>query len=156
MATAHPLVAENGKWYLDGAAGAKEIVYRRIGRNELGPLQCAVALSTHSWSTPPWGMMANPGLFAAKLRSDPGQHNGLYWPVGEGEPASPAGEEVVRAAAEGYRAVVGQRTPIMATTTVSCMLRSRCQWGQKEYFVEGQLRDGVALLAWPADCHPAG
>ena len=77
------------------------------------------------------------GLFAAKLRSDPGQHNGLYWPVGEGEPASPAGEEVVRAAAEGYRAVVGQRTPIMATTTVSCMLRAAANGGRKSTLSKG-------------------
>ena len=107
-----PLVAADGKWYLDGAAGAKEIAYRRIGRNELGAIavcrgfidaQIEYAAMGHDGQTA--------GLFAAKLRSDAGQQNGLYWPVGEGEPASPAGEEVVSAAAEGYKTVVGQRTP---------------------------------------------
>ena len=38
-----PIVAENGKWYLDGAAGADEIVYRRIGRNELAAMQVVLA-----------------------------------------------------------------------------------------------------------------
>jgi hypothetical protein len=31
-----PIVKRNGKWLLDGAAGADELVYRRVGGNELG------------------------------------------------------------------------------------------------------------------------
>ncbi len=33
-----PIVKVDGKWHLDGAAGADELVYRRIGRNELGAI----------------------------------------------------------------------------------------------------------------------
>ncbi|MFM5589560.1 DUF2950 family protein, partial [Aeromonas rivipollensis] len=153
-----PLVTENGKWYLDGAAGAKEIVYRRIGRNELGAIavcrgfidaQIEYAAMGHDGQTA--------GLFAAKLRSDAGQQNGLYWPVGEGEPASPAGEEVVSAAAEGYKAVVGQRTPYHGYYyRILYAQGAAANGGSKEYFVEGQLRDGVALIAWPADYANSG
>ncbi|MGE6286177.1 DUF2950 domain-containing protein [Aeromonas media] len=153
-----PLVAADGKWYLDGAAGAKEIAYRRIGRNELGAIavcrgfidaQIEYAAMGHDGQTA--------GLFAAKLRSDAGQQNGLYWPVGEGEPASPAGEEVVSAAAEGYKAVVGQRTPYHGYYyRILYAQGAAANGGSKEYFVEGLLRDGVALIAWPADYANSG
>jgi hypothetical protein len=33
-----PIVKKVGKWYLNGAEGADELVYRRIGRNELGAI----------------------------------------------------------------------------------------------------------------------
>ncbi|MEG3024456.1 MAG: DUF2950 domain-containing protein [Aeromonas sp.] len=153
-----PLVTADGNWYLDGAAGAKEIVYRRIGRNELGAIavcrgfidaQLEYAAVGHDGQTA--------GLFAAKLRSDAGQQNGLYWPVAKGEPASPAGEEVVSAAAEGYKAVVGQRTPYHGYYyRILYAQGAAADGGKKEYFVDGQLRDGVALIAWPADYATSG
>ena len=39
-----------------------------------------------------------PGIYALKLVSDQGLHNGLYWPTAEDEPASPAGPFVAAAA----------------------------------------------------------
>ena len=33
-----PLVRRDGRWYFDGAEGADEIVYRRVGANELGAI----------------------------------------------------------------------------------------------------------------------
>ena len=33
-----PAVKRNGKWVLDGNAGADELVYRRVGENELGAI----------------------------------------------------------------------------------------------------------------------
>ena len=134
------------------------VAYRRIGRNELGAIavcrgfidaQIEYAAMGHDGQTA--------GLFAAKLRSDAGQQNGLYWPVGEGEPASPAGEEVVSAAAEGYKTVVGQRTPYHGYYyRILYAQGAAANGGSKEYFVEGQLRDGVALIAWPADYANSG
>ena len=34
-----PIVKRDGKWYLDGAAGADEVIYRRVGANELGAIR---------------------------------------------------------------------------------------------------------------------
>ena len=44
-----PVIQFEGRWYLDGDAGADEMVYRRIGRNELGAIAVCrgfVGLST--------------------------------------------------------------------------------------------------------------
>ncbi len=153
-----PIVAKDGKWYLDGAAGADEIVYRRIGRNELGAIavcrgfidaQLEYAAAAHDGN--------EPGLFAAKLRSDPGQHNGLYWPTTAGEPQSPAGEAVARAAAEGYKAVTGKRKPYHGYYYRMLFAQGpNANGGATEYFVDGKLTQGVALLAWPADYAASG
>jgi hypothetical protein len=153
-----PIVKADGKWYLDGAAGADEIVYRRIGHNELGAIavcrgfidaQMDYAAMEHDGN--------EAGIFAAKLRSDPGQQNGLYWPTAEDEPPSPAGEAVARAAAEGYKAVTGKRTPYHGYYYRMLFAQGpHATGGSREYFVDGLLTQGVALLAWPADYEASG
>jgi hypothetical protein len=153
-----PIVAKEGKWYLDGAAGADEIVYRRIGRNELGAIAVCRGFIDAQLEYAAAGHDGNePGVFAAKLRSDPGQQNGLYWPTAEGEPASPAGEAVARATAEGYRAVTGKRKPYHGYYYRMLFAQgANANGGATEYFVDGQLTQGVALLAWPADYGASG
>jgi hypothetical protein len=106
-----PLAHTGGKWYWDGKAGKDEILYRRIGHNELAAInvckgivaaQHDYAASTHD------GQPA--GSYAARIVSEPGKQNGLYWEVKEGEPESPAGPMVAQAAQEGYD-TSGKRTP---------------------------------------------
>jgi len=153
-----PIVKQGEKWFLDGAAGADEIVYRRIGRNELGAIAVCRGFIDAQMEYVVEGHDGNePGVFAAKLRSDPGLHNGLYWPTAEGEPPSPAGEAVVRAAAEGYKAVVGKRKPYHGYYyRILFAQGANANGGAKEYFEDGFLTQGVALLAWPADYATSG
>lgn len=153
-----PIVEKDGKWYLDGAAGADEIVYRRVGRNELGAIAVLRGFIDAQLEYAAAGHDGNePGVFAAKLRSDPGMQNGLYWPTNEGEPQSPAGEAVARAAAEGYRAVTGKRKPYHGYYYRMLYAQgANANGGAAEYFVDGQLTQGVALLAWPADYGASG
>lgn len=153
-----PIVEKDGKWYLDGAAGADEIVYRRVGRNELGAIAVLRGFIDAQLEYAAAGHDGNePGVFAAKLRSDPGMQNGLYWPTNEGEPQSPAGEAVARAAAEGYRAVTGKRKPYHGYYYRMLFAQgANANGGAAEYFVDGQLTQGVALLAWPADYGASG
>jgi hypothetical protein len=153
-----PIVKVQGKWYLDGKAGADEIVYRRIGRNELGAIAVCRGFIDAQLEYAAVGHDGNaPGLFAAKLRSDPGLHNGLYWPTAEGEPPSPAGDAVARAAAEGYKAVVGKRKPYHGYYYRMLFAQGdNANGGAKEFFVDGYLTQGIALLAWPADYGNSG
>jgi len=153
-----PIVKKGEKWYLDGAAGADEIVYRRIGRNELGAIAVCRGFVDAQMEYVVEGHDGNePGIFAPKLRSDPGLHNGLYWPTAEGEPPSPAGEAVARAAAEGYKAVVGKRKPYHGYYYRMLFAQgANANGGAKEYFEDGFLTHGVALLAWPADYATSG
>ena len=153
-----PIVKRDGKWYLDGAAGVDEIVYRRIGRNELGAIAVSRGFVDAQMDYAADGHDGNPpGLFAAKLRSDPGQQNGLYWPSAQGEPQSPIGAAVAKAAAEGYRAVAGKRLPYHGYYYRMLFGQGpAAAGGEADYYVDGVLAQGVALIAWPAEYGVSG
>jgi hypothetical protein len=134
-----PLVDSGGKWYFDGVAGKEEILYRRIGHNELSAIdvckgvidaQHEYAASSHE------GQPA--GTYASRVVSEPGKQNGLFWEVKEGEPASPAGPLLAGASAEGY-SNYGQRVPYHGY--FYRMLKSST---------------GFTFLAYPAQYHSSG
>jgi len=153
-----PLVRRDGKWMFDGAAGLEEVAFRRIGRNELGAI--AVCLGFHDAqheyaSTGHDDMPA--GLYASKLISDLGTHNGLYWPAVEGEPVSPVGPFVAQAAAQGYRRAAGDVRPYHGYQYRGLFKQGpHANGGAKEYFDKGALVNGFALLAWPAEYGTSG
>src|SRR6267154_78010 len=93
-----PLVNKGNQWYFDTAAGEKEILYRRIGRNEMSTIHVCRELATAQREY----NSAADNKYAQKIFSDEGQHNGLYWKAGDGEPQSPIGPLVALAVAEGY------------------------------------------------------
>jgi hypothetical protein len=155
-----PIVKRDGKWLFDGVAGAEEIVYRRIGRNELGAIAVCHGFLDAQTEYAAQGHDSNPaGIYATKLLSSPGKHDGLYWKTAEGEAPSPAGDAVAEAAEEGYRAVgaSGERRPYHGYYYRMLFAQGmNARGGAAEYFVDGQLTQGVALLAWPAEYGVSG
>lgn len=155
-----PIVKREGKWLFDGVAGAEEIVYRRIGRNELGAIAVCRGFLDAQTEYAAQGRDGNPaGIYAAKLLSSPGKHDGLYWKTAAGEAPSPAGDAVADAAEEGYRAVSanGERMPYHGYYYRMLFTQgANAPGGASEYFVDGQLTQGVALLAWPAEYGVSG
>jgi hypothetical protein len=97
-----PLAHKGAVWYFDTAAGKQQILYRRVGRNELATIQVCremVDAEKEYYSQPHDGSDKH---YAEKIFSDPGKQNGLYWKTASGEPESPIGPLVAAAAAEGY------------------------------------------------------
>src|SRR5258707_8716248 len=74
-----PLVNNHGTWFFDTAAGKDEILFRRIGKNELAAVEACRQLveAQRQYFTRPSGKLSQ--QFAQKLVSDKGRHNGLYW-----------------------------------------------------------------------------
>ncbi len=96
-----PLMHKAGQWYFDTAAGKQEILYRRIGRNELAVIQvCAELVDAEKeyYGQAHDGDAAH--QYAEKFWSDPGKHNGLYWQSAAGEPESPIGPLVAQAVSD--------------------------------------------------------
>jgi len=150
-----PIVRRDGKWYLDGAAGADELVYRRIGRNELGAIAVCRGYvdAQHDYAAVDHDG-EGAGIYAHKLVSDPGTQNGLYWEVTEGEAQSPVGPFIAAAAAEGYKAGAGayhgyRYRPLFRQG-------ENANGGAIDYFDKGVLRNGFALIAWPAQYGVSG
>lgn len=106
-----PLIHAKQVWYFDGAAGKDEILYRRIGHNELNAINVCkgVVAAQHDYAAKEHdGQPA--GTYAPHIVSEPGKQNGLYWEVKESEDPSPAGPMLAQANAEGYD-TSGKRTP---------------------------------------------
>jgi len=149
-----PLVSKGGSWYFDTAAGGKQILYRRIGRNEMSTIRVCqelVAAEKEFSATQHSG-------YAQKILSDEGQHNGLYWRAAAGEPKSPIGPLVAAAVAEGYaRRADGAPTPYRGYYYRVLTRQGKSgRGGAKNYILNGKMTEGFAFLAYPAEYRSSG
>jgi hypothetical protein len=153
-----PIVRSDGNWRFDGEAGVDEMIYRRVGANELGAIDVCRGFVDAQLEYASEGRDGDPpGIYALKLVSDEGLHNGLYWPTAEDEPPSPAGPFVAAAAGEGYRRVEGERTPYHGYYYRMLYAQGpHANGGARDYFKDGLLTEGFALVAWPADYGSSG
>jgi Protein of unknown function (DUF2950) len=151
-----PAVRRNGMWVLDGEAGADELVYRRVGENELGAISVLRGFVDAQQEYAAVGHDGDPaGIYALKLVSDPGLENGLYWETAEGEEPSPAGAFVASASGEGYRSGAG--TPYHGYRYRMLYRQgANANGGARDYFKGGVLTEGFGLVAWPAEYGSSG
>ena len=113
-----PLVRIAGKWYFDSKAGRDEILFRRVGANELDTIEVVrgfveaqkeYALERHDDSPV--------HQYAQRIISTPGKQDGLYWKNADGSDGGPISEAVARAIEEGY--AVDPDPRITATSLMS-------------------------------------
>jgi hypothetical protein len=88
-----PLMSKDNSWYFDAGAAKQEILYRRIGENELSTIRVCQELETAEKEY----RAAQHNEYAQKVFSDEGQHNGLYWKAADGQLQSPIGPLVAAA-----------------------------------------------------------
>jgi len=147
-----PLVKTGNVWQFDAEEGKAEVLARRIGRNELGVIGLCrfyVGMQKEYASQPHDGKPA--GLFAQRLRSSPGRQDGLYWQTKPGEKRSPLGDLAAEAAAEGYGPNESGSSPFWGYHfRILTAQGATAPGGKKNYVVDGDMRDGFALLAYPA------
>lgn len=152
-----PLVQKNGSWQFDTARGREEILYRRIGRNELAAIQVVLAYvdaqNDYAAMNPTGGKVDS---YAQQFVSTPGRKDGLYWSSSANEPRSPLGELAVLATAEGYRLGEG-RTPYHGYYyRILKAQGASAPGGAVDYLVNGDMIGGFALVAYPAEYGNSG
>ena len=149
-----PLVSKDGSWYFDTAAGKKEILYRRIGRNEISAIRVCQELAAAEKEY----YATHHGEYAQKIFSDEGQHNGLYWKAADEELQSPIGPLVASAVAEGYaKKPNGAPTPYRGYYfRILTRQGSNSPGGPKNYVVYGRMNEGFAFVAYPAEYRSSG
>jgi len=149
-----PLVRSGTGWQFDVAAGAQEIVNRRIGENELDAIAMmhgfvAAQRVYAGESRDGTGVRG----FARKLVSAVGRKDGLYWTAdnSKGESPSPfaatigepgAGDVVILRNGYYYRILTAQG--------------ASAPGGAYSYVVNGRLLAGFALIAYPAAYRTTG
>ncbi|HKT49742.1 MAG TPA: DUF2950 domain-containing protein [Candidatus Angelobacter sp.] len=153
-----PLVKKQGKWYFDTKAGHDEILYRRIGANELdaiqlcrGYVEAQKAYAQEAHGNPPVHQ------YAQKIISTPGQKDGLFWRNEDGSPGGPISEAVARALEEGYSDKSDKPKPYHGYYFKILQGQGpNTPLGEINYNINGVMIGGFALVAVPAEYRVTG
>lgn len=150
-----PLVNNRTGWEFDTAAGRREILYRRIGRNELDAIQTSLAfVDAQNEYAEKDRTGEGAGVYAQRIVSSPGKKDGLFWR--DDRDPSPLGELAAQASADGYKA--GDE-PAPYHGYYFRILRAQgsdAPGGALNYVVKGKMIGGFALIAYPAEYGNSG
>ncbi len=149
-----PIVRNNGKWRFDTKAGREDMLFRRIGTNELDAIQIChgyVEAQYEYASQKHDGAEAN--QYAQRVISTPGKHDGLVWRTSNGSWDGPVSEGIAKALQEGYSDLSpyhGYYFKILKGQGPAAPL------GQMNFVVNGAMIGGFGLAAAPAQYRVTG
>ena len=154
------IVASDAGWSFDAESAREEVLYRRIGRNELDVIELLdgyVRAQEAYRAADPDGDGV-PG-YASGILSTPGTRDGLYWPSEPGVPDSPIGDFLARAAADGYNVgdVDSDPDPYFGYYyRVLAKQGASAPGGAMDYAINGHMVAGHAMLAFPSNYGDTG
>lgn len=150
-----PLVKSREKWAFDAKAGRQELLYRRIGANELDAIAICRGYveAQHEYALQPHeGYDVN--QYAQRIISTPGKQDGLAWQNADGTWDGPVGEKIARAIEQGYTSrsepYHGYFFRILKGQGPAAPL------GEMDFVVKGVMIGGFALVAAPAEYGVSG
>ena len=150
-----PLVKKGGKWYFNTKEGKQEILFRRIGENELNAITvCRGYVSAQMEYASEIHDDSGINQYAQKIISTPGKQDGLFWKNADGTPDGPIGDEVAKALDEGYTSGKGGFHGYYFK-----ILKGQgpaAPNGAINYVIEGVMIGGFALVAVPAEYRVTG
>jgi hypothetical protein len=150
-----PLVKKGAKWYFDAAAGRQEILYRRVGRNELDAIQICLGFveAQHEYALEKHdGAPVN--QYAHRIISTPGRQDGLAWSNADGTWEGPIGENIAKSIERGYS---DRSSPYHGYFFK--VLKGQgpaAPMGKMDFEVNGYLIGGFALIAFPSQYQVTG
>jgi hypothetical protein len=144
-----PLVKRSDKWFFDAPAGRQELLYRRIGANELDAIQICHGYVEAQYD---YAFQKRDGYdvnqYAQRVIATPGKQDGLAWQNVDGTWGGPIGERIAHAIEEGYasgKTYHGYFFRILKGQGPAAPL------GEIDYVVKGAMIGGFALVAAPAE-----
>src|SRR5580765_3827357 len=145
-----PLVKRGDKWSFDSKEGWQELLYRRIGANELDAIAICHGYveAQHEYALQPHeGYDVN--QYAQRIISTPGKQDGLAWQNPDGTWGGPVGEKIAIAIEQGYTSrsdpYHGYFFKILKGQGPEAPL------GEMDFVVNGVMIGGFALVAAPAE-----
>jgi len=148
-----PLVKHAGAWRFDVKAGARQIIDRRIGRNEIHVIGTARRyVEAQAFYAARLAAHGGKREFAQRIASAPGQRDGLYWPTANGDEESPLGPMVAIAEMRGYQPPTDtDHQPYEGYIfRVLTAQGEHAPGGARSYLADGHMTGGFALVAYPA------
>src|SRR5262245_10377349 len=150
-----PIVKEASGWRFDTTAGKREILLRRIGRNELDAIELCRGYveAQEEYASEPRGG-ATTTQYAQRVIGSAEKQDGLAWRDADGTWRGPIGEAIARAIDEGYSSKSepyhGYYFKILKGQG------PHAPFGALEYVVKGMMIGGFALVAAPAQYEVTG
>jgi Protein of unknown function (DUF2950) len=150
-----PLVKRNGRWSFDSKAGRQQIMFRRIGENELDAIQiCRGFVEAEQEYSLKKHDNSGVNQYAQRIISTPGKQDGLAWQNTDGSWGGPIGETVAKALDQGYTSKSspyhGYFFKVLKGQGPAAPL------GQFDFMVKGLMIGGFALAAAPAQYRVTG
>jgi hypothetical protein len=149
-----PIVKTGSKWSFDAKAGRQELLYRRIGRNELDAIQICHGYveAQHEYAYKKReGYDVN--QYAQRVVSTSGKQDGLAWQNPDGTWGGPIGEKAAVAIEQGYtrgEPYHGYFFKVLKGQGPAAPL------GEMDFLVKGVMIGGFALAAAPAEYRVTG
>ena len=150
-----PIVKLGAKWAFDAQAGRQELLYRRIGSNELDAIDICRGYveAQHDYALQKReGYDAN--QYAQRIVSTSGKQDGLGWQNPDGSWGGPIGEKIAHAIEQGYSSNAepyhGYFFKILKGQSPAAPL------GEMDFVVKGVMIGGFALVAAPAEYGETG
>ena len=144
-----PIVKKGNKWFFDGKAGLQELLYRRIGANELDAIQICHGYVEAQYE---YAMQPREGFdvnqYAQRIISNPGKQDGLAWQNADGTWGGPIGEKIAQAIDQGYsisEPYHGYFFKVLKGQGPDAPL------GKMDFVVKDVMIGGFALVAAPAE-----
>jgi hypothetical protein len=144
-----PLVKQGGQWLFDTKAGQQELLYRRIGANELDAIQVCRGYVDAQYD---YAFQKRDGYdvnqYAQRIISSPGKQDGLAWQTADGTWEGPIGEKIALAIQQGLDSgepYHGYFFKILKGQGPAAPL------GAMNFVVKGVMIGGFALAAAPAE-----
>lgn len=150
-----PLVKTGEKWFFDSKAGRQELLYRRIGSNELDAIElCEGYVEAQNEYAVQQRKLYDVNQYAQRIISTPGKKDGLAWQNSDGTWGGPVGENIARAIQQGYTSTSepyhGYFFKILKGQGPAAPL------GDMDFVVKGVMIGGFALVAAPAEYDVTG
>ena len=149
-----PLVKSGEKWLFDSKAGRQELLYRRIGANELDAIAICrgyVDAQDEYALQPRTGYEVN--QYAQRIVSTPGKQDGLAWQNPDGTWGGPISETPGQ---------LNRAIPLARSLTMGIFSRiltgqgQAAPLGKMDFVVQGAMIGGFALVAAPAEYKVTG
>ena len=150
-----PIVQTNGKWFFDTKSGRQEILFRRIGEDELTAINvCRGFVEAQKDYAEQVHDNSGVNQYAQRIISTPGKQDGLAWQNPDGSWGGPVGERVAKALQEGY----GEKGKPFYGYFFKVLTGQgpNATHGQLDYVIHGAMIGGFALIAVPADYRVTG
>jgi Protein of unknown function (DUF2950) len=150
-----PIVERDGSFYFDCLLGRREIMYRRIGEDEMSTLDTLRALvdAENQYYANSAEEGSNAEQYAQHFTCSQGQHDGLFSPdSGADEESNAIGPSLARASYDR-----SDREPFHGYFfRILTAQGPHSHRGARSYIVDGKMTGGFAIIAFPAAYRSSG